>query len=153
LIEDKIPELDEEKSVAMNPVSEAIMEMLLRPLKLVDSSNQELSDKILASFTYHILSIEFVDAIKYFIIPALAESSDFPYLVLLNFLCENYRKQVDLQNTILIDIEDEPTDKKGKDCDERVAPIYSSFLLYSILRLDQNHLGEEGDWMFFFFLF
>jgi ubiquitin-protein ligase E3 C len=138
LIEEKIPELDEERVTPMNPVAETIMQLLLRPLKLVESANDELSRLILGSFAYHILSLELLDAIRFFIIPALAEHDDFPFLILLNYLSHIHRQQVELKNTILIDIDEQPTRK------DRVPtqPAFSSFLLYAILRLDHRHLAR-----------
>lgn len=91
---------------------------------------------ILSSFARHILSQEFTDPIKYFILPALSSVPNFPYNLLIQFLAEFQRSKSD--DVMIVDGTDYYSDKISPEEE----PIYSPYLLYSVLVMDRLHLGE-----------
>uniref|UniRef100_A0A336MWB4 Ubiquitin-protein ligase E3C n=1 Tax=Culicoides sonorensis TaxID=179676 RepID=A0A336MWB4_CULSO len=128
LIQEKIPILDDDDNYS-SPIGEAILQMLVRPLKLIDLGSEELTEEILQSFTLTILSQEFSEQIKYFIIPELAKRGDFPFVPWINYLAKLHKKYMDYKNSILIDVS---SDQER----EREIEQFSTFLLYSLLKFD-----------------
>lgn len=91
---------------------------------------------ILSSFARHILSQEFTDPIKYFILPALSTVPNFPYNLLIKFLAEFQQSKTD--DVMIVDGTDFYRDRISRDEE----PIYSPYLLYSVLVMDRLHLGK-----------
>lgn len=137
LMQEKIPILDEDDNYS-SPIGEAILQMLLRPLKLIDLGSEELREEILQSFTTTILSQEFSEQIKYFIIPQLAKQDDFPFVPWINYLAKLHQKHMHHKNMILIDVS---TDHEK----ERELKQFSTFLLYSLLKLDRLVFSHSND--------
>lgn len=128
LIQERVPVLDEEDNYS-SQIGEEILQMVLRPLRLIDMASEDLNNIILKSFISTFLSKEFTEQIKYFIIPQLAKQDDFPFVPLINYIAAMYQRHIDYQNTILIDI----------GCGQRKNVEYeqfTTFLLYSILKVD-----------------
>lgn len=161
LIEEKIPAIDEDTTSIPNPIADALLQMLLRPLKLLPTSNEMFNKNILQSFTFHILSPAFSDQVKHYIVPSLARSGVFPYMCLLRYIAEEYQLRLDYQNTILIDIDDEMDDgvasttvttkagessagasKKPRMNREKETLVLSSSLLYCVMKLGDDELGK-----------
>lgn len=92
---------------------------------------------ILSSFARHILSQEFTDPIKYFILPALSNVPNFPYNLLIKFLAEFQQSKAN-DDVMIVDGTDFYSDKISRDEE----PLYSPYLLYSVLVMDRLHLGE-----------
>ncbi|KAF7386370.1 hypothetical protein HZH68_013502 [Vespula germanica] len=86
LIDEKVPPMLQSSSVAPTPISKCLLNMLLRPLQLVFYLEQKNGHYvlILQEFCKNILSPRLSSAIKMFIIPALAEFPEFPYIQLIN---------------------------------------------------------------------
>ncbi|XP_047364383.1 ubiquitin-protein ligase E3C [Vespa velutina] len=86
LIDEKVPPMLQSSSNAPTPISKCLLNMLLRPLQLVSFLEQRNGHYILIlqEFCKNILSQKLSSAIKMFIIPALAEFSEFPYIQLIN---------------------------------------------------------------------
>lgn len=166
LIEEKIPAVDEDTITIPNPIADALLQMLLRPLKLLPTSNEAFNKNILQSFTFHILSPAFSDQVKHYIVPSLAKSGDFPYICLIRYIAEEYQLRLDYQNTILIDIDDEMDDgaatattktmattggesstvsasKKPRRNLEKETLVLSSSLLYCVMRLGDEEFGKS----------
>lgn len=129
LIQEKIPILDDDDNYS-SPIADAILQMLVRPLRLIDLGSEELREEILQSFTSKILSQEFSEQIKYFIIPQLAKQDDFPFVPWINYLAKLHKKHTDHKNMILIDV----TSDHDKN---REQEQFSTFLLYSLLKFDR----------------
>nr|XP_019541237.2 ubiquitin-protein ligase E3C [Aedes albopictus] len=165
LIEEKIPAVDEDTITIPNPIADALLQMLLRPLKLLPTSNEAFNKNILQSFTFHILSPAFSDQVKHYIVPSLAKSGDFPYICLIRYIAEEYQLRLDYQNTILIDIDDEMDDgpatattktmattggesstvsasKKPRRNLEKETLVLSSSLLYCVMRLGDEEFEK-----------
>ncbi|KAL9703153.1 hypothetical protein quinque_006671 [Culex quinquefasciatus] len=153
LIEEKIPPVDEDTTTIPNPIAEALLQMLLRPLKLLPTANETFNASILQSFSFHILSPDFSAQIKHYIVPALAASTDFPYISLVRFIAEEYQGRLDYQNTILVDIDDEmdgggvtaestPVSKKARKNPDQESLQLSSSLLYSVMKLGENQFDK-----------
>ncbi|XP_055601145.1 ubiquitin-protein ligase E3C [Uranotaenia lowii] len=158
LIEEKIPAPDEDTATIQNPIADALLQMLIRPLKLLPTNNATFDKSIMQSFVFHILSPEFSRQIRYYILPALANSDEFPYTALIRYLAEEYQSRLDYQNTILIDIDDEmdgsvfsgnlgsgSSSKKPRKNFEKEILDLTSFLLYSVMRLGENKLDKIDD--------
>lgn len=157
LIEEKIPSIDEDTTTIPNPIADALFQMLLRPLKLLPTANSSFNRSILQSFTFHILSQDFSDQIKHYIVPSLAKNSDFPYIALIQYISEEYQTILDYQNTILIDIDDEmdgggisavestaggSSSKKARKNLDQETLLLSSSLLYSVMKLGDDQFEK-----------
>ncbi|XP_058458874.1 ubiquitin-protein ligase E3C [Malaya genurostris] len=152
LIEDKIPPIDEDTTELPNPVGDALLQMLLRPLKLIPTANESFNASIMQSFCFYMLSPDFSNQIKHYIVPSLAKSFDFPYISLIHYIADEYQVRLDYQNTILIDIDDEMTDggsmmakragenssKKPRKSRQNESLLFTSSLLYTAMKLSEN---------------
>lgn len=134
LIQEKIPILDDDDNYS-SPIGDAILQMLVRPLKLIDLGSEQLQEEILQSFTSKILSQEFSEQIKYFIIPQLAKQDDFPFVPWINYLAKLHKKHTHHKNMILIDVSSDH--EKNRDEEQ-----FSTFLLYSLLKFDRLIFGK-----------
>lgn len=126
---ERIPSIDEDDNYH-SPIGDAIIQMLMRPLRLIEMSNEELIEKILTSFCHYILCHEYSSQIRYFVIPQIAKQQNFPFIQMLEIIANIRQKEIEYRKTILVDIE--PEKKSKKDVVE-----FSSFLLHAILTLDQ----------------
>ncbi|XP_058832317.1 ubiquitin-protein ligase E3C [Topomyia yanbarensis] len=156
LIEEKIPPIDEDTTVLPNPIGDALLQMLLRPLKLIPTANERFNASILQSFCFYILSPNFSDQIKHYIVPSLAKNADFPYITLVRYIADEYQVRLDYQNTILIDIDDEMDDggsvaasrggesasKKLRKSRENETLLLTSSLLYAVMKLGENQFDN-----------
>lgn len=129
MLEDKInaETYIEITTMPRNEMSKVILEMIERPLKLVNNSQNDtvFDSKILASFTNEILSQGSNSTISNFIIPSLALKQDFPFIKMINFLHEVYlKKNQNEQSKLYCNIK------------------FNGYLLYAILHLDVNFLDE-----------
>lgn len=135
MIEEKINDgtYDEITTTPRTEISKVILEMIERPLKLVNDSqyDDEFDAKILGSFANEILSKDSNYTICNFIIPSLASKIHFPFIKLIKFLFEVHQKreQVDKNNF---------GERKKSANDIK----FNGYLLYSILHLDVNFLDE-----------
>uniref|UniRef100_A0A182P9B5 Ubiquitin-protein ligase E3C n=1 Tax=Anopheles epiroticus TaxID=199890 RepID=A0A182P9B5_9DIPT len=159
LIEEKLPAIDEDTTTLANPIADALFEMLLRPLQLIDPDARDtLSRQILQSFTFNVLSPQLSDQVKHFVLPALGERADFPYWTLVRCTADEYQGQLDYRSTILVDLTDESataigsgtrtiaTPKKArKDQVQDEKLRLTSSLLYSLLKLDEHHIDETSN--------
>lgn len=94
MIEEKIPPMVEPSAVPPTPIAKCIMDMIKRPLKLVhhlDNSaetskrtSDEFSVFVLSKLCESVLSPKMSEPIKMFIVPALGEFQEFPYVQLIN---------------------------------------------------------------------
>lgn len=129
----------EETITPANQISETLFQMLERPLSIIKvTTNIGFQVKLLDSFAREILAKTFSKTIMYFIIPRLAANPEFPFIQLLQFLSDTYENEQEDKRTILVDLTDEIASSKSKKADFE----FSSFLLYSILKLDSLFLGE-----------
>lgn len=88
LIDAKVPPMLQSSSIAPTPISKCLLDMLLRPLQIVSYMDQrnEHYILILQEFCNNILSPKLSSSIKMFIIPALAEFPEFPFVQLINYI-------------------------------------------------------------------
>lgn len=142
MLEEKVPPLDEPVLTAPNSISETLLHMILQPLKLINSYTG-FSQHILSSFIEYIISPEFSNPIRYFIIPCLANYAEFPFLHFIKFLVQsiyNVDDDTSITNPQNIDAtsptSSQTTTKKHTDL------FTSSFLLNAVLKLDQLHLDK-----------
>ncbi|KAM7341804.1 ubiquitin-protein ligase E3C [Cochliomyia hominivorax] len=165
LLEQKCPPLDGETLHPPNQFSEAIFQLMLRPLLLANKAASGFSygNIICQSFTKHILALPFTDCIRYFLIPCFAECSEFPFEYLLKTLQQCTRKQlpekmqIDSSPVVTftgasaaeslkpISNSTSPSEKK-KDIEDKSrepgAKIFTTFLLHSLLMLDRKQLDS-----------
>ncbi|XP_058118357.1 ubiquitin-protein ligase E3C [Anopheles ziemanni] len=150
LIEEKVPSIDTDTTTMPHPIADALFDMLLRPLKLVQPDPLDaLSRQILQSFTFNVLSSTLSDQMKHFILSTLGEREDFPYWTLVRCIADEYQAQLDRRSAILIDLTDDLTRKSGtpkkarrnQSKDERLR--LTSSLLYAFLKLDERHTADK----------
>lgn len=152
LLEEKVPPLYDVVLSPPNSMSETLLHMIQHPLKLLTASNLMSSsattasignncvELIISSFVDEILVPEFSPPIQLFIIPCLANQSEFPFLHLLKYFSElitivnNYEMEeaynVDAHQPLVINDIVRDAIKKAKS-------FGSSFLFNAFLHLDQ----------------
>jgi len=85
LLDEKVPPMVEATSVAPTPISKCLLDMIKRPVDLISyiHHNDNFSILVLQKLCSSIFSPRLSDSIRMFIIPALAEFKDFPYVHLI----------------------------------------------------------------------
>ncbi|XP_055923583.1 ubiquitin-protein ligase E3C [Eupeodes corollae] len=134
ILEEKCPPLDGETLHAPNQVTEALFQMIMRPLVLVNRGFRY-GKVICQSFNEHILSKSFSDPIRNYILPCLAEQPEFPFKDILRSL----EPLIPVATLLEGGVDKMQVDGDDRDRDDG-NPIFSSFLLNSILILDRNQL-------------
>lgn len=133
MLDDKINEntYDEVTTKPRTEISKVILEMIWRPLKLVNelSADGDFDAKILASFSKEILVRDPNLTIVNFVIPSLALEGKFPLAKLLNFLYDVHMSGREAYNN-------NSGEKLGKSIK------FNGFLLNAILKLDVNYLDD-----------
>lgn len=139
MLDAKVPPLDGPVRVAPNSISETLLQMIVHPLKLVDSCTG-CSRLILGSFVEQILAPTFSDPVRLFVIPCLAADPLFPFLQLNQFLISVVGQPVVRPNNVNHMDVDENTDPV-KIAEDSLAStlIGSAFLLNAMLSLDGIH--------------
>lgn len=124
---------DEITTMPKTEMSKVILEMIERPLKLVNDLNydEEFDSKILASFVVEILSKDSNYTICNFIIPSLASKPCFPFVKLINFLYNVHQKVTETDNN-----------NRGEGRKSFRHVNFNGYLLYAILHLDVNYLDQ-----------
>lgn len=130
MIDEKVPPLYEPVVSPPNALSETLYQMIMQPLKLVKSLNG-CSKQIMLAFIESVMSCEFSDPIKYFVIPSLANNPTFPFILLIKYLAETI-ECVDM---------DDMTDTSDT-TQQSVESMTTSYLLNALLKLDRLHQDE-----------
>lgn len=143
MLNEKVPDgtYDVLSTRPYNEMSRVLLEMIDRPLKLVNtfSADPNFDTKILSSFTSEILTKDFTSTISNFIVPALGSQPDFPFIKLIRFLH-------DVHMQTLHNSECFPTDLSAYNnnhCDSSLSHKdirFNGYLLYSVLKLDSKFL-------------
>lgn len=129
MIDDKVPPLYEPIVSPPNALSDTLLQMIIQPLKLVNSLNG-CSKQIIMAFIESFLASEFSDPIKFFVIPSLANNQTFPFILLVKYLAEAI-DCVDMD-----ELADPTGTQQGK------TSIATSYLLNALFKLDRLHLDE-----------
>lgn len=129
MIDEKVPPLYEPIVLPPNALSDTLLQMVIQPLKLVNSLNG-CSKQIILSFIESFMSAEFSDPIKFFVIPSLANNPTFPFMFLIKYLAEAI-ESVDME---------ELADPSG--IHQGQTSITTSYLLNALLKLDRLHQNE-----------
>uniref|UniRef100_T1PGI9 Ubiquitin-protein ligase E3C n=1 Tax=Musca domestica TaxID=7370 RepID=T1PGI9_MUSDO len=152
VLEIKCPPLDGEVLHPPNQFSEAIFQLMLRPLLLAKNSEAEFSYTVCLSFSRHILSLPSTDCIRNFLVPCFADCAEFPFEFIVRTL-QRYTKS-EVPEKMDVDARSMPTftgasstttnvsdNVKSKNA-ETIDPktIFSTFLLHSLLVLDRKQL-------------
>ncbi|CAD7088328.1 unnamed protein product [Hermetia illucens] len=122
ILEYKCPPLDGITTHPPNQFTDALYQMLIRPLILLNRGIAN-GTFISQSFVEHILAPKFSEPIQYFILPCLSQLKEFPFANLLIYL-ENAMTKMSIDN------------------DDNSFGELSTFVLYSVLTLDQIHLDK-----------
>lgn len=136
MLDDKINEntYDEVTTRPRTEISKVILEMILRPLKLVNELNadSDFDAKILASFTQEFLVRDPNFTIVNFVIPSLAIEGNFPLAKLLNFLYDVHMRDCEFYNN------------NNNFGEKKIGTNikFNGFLLNAILKLDVNYLDD-----------
>lgn len=85
MLDEKVPPLDGPVVHPPNSISATLLQMLMHPLKLVNSCTG-CSQLILASFIEEILVPKFSEPIRSFVLPCLARDLQFPFLYFIQYL-------------------------------------------------------------------
>lgn len=132
MIDEKVPPLYEPVVLPPNALSDTLLQMIIQPLKLVNSLNG-CSKQIILSFIENFMSSEFSDPIKFYVIPSLANNPTFPFIFLVKYLAEAI-ETVDM---------DELSDPSGTQ--QGRTSITTSYLLNALLKLDYLHQDELNE--------
>ncbi|XP_055372353.1 ubiquitin-protein ligase E3C [Condylostylus longicornis] len=142
ILENKCPPLDGETTQPPNQLCRALFEMILWPMQLVKNNEHMYCE----SFAKYILSPEFSEPIRYFILPSLATRRDFPFSQLINCLgsklCNRNLQKMDIDDQELFTHSNNNNTKFVKN--ESNTELFSSFLLNSIFILDTDVLDQLG---------
>lgn len=153
LLDDKCPPLDGETLHAPNPLSEALLQLLLRPLAVARRLPVgEQSQLFCRNFISEILAMPHTEPLRYFVLPCLAESAEFPFALLLHSLhgmLEMTISDVSLPESIAAVDENKHNSlfygiiqsSEVKQAKRQPREVFSSFLLNSLLILDRKQLG------------
>lgn len=140
MLNEKVPDCtyDVETIRPHNEISRVLLEMIQRPLKLVNtfSADPSFDSKILASFTTEILTKDFTSTVGNFVVPSLGSQLDFPFIKLIRFLHD-----VQLQALKNREVPCE----NNNNCEVAAAykgVKFNGYLLYSILKLDSKFLDD-----------
>ncbi|XP_017478556.1 PREDICTED: ubiquitin-protein ligase E3C [Rhagoletis zephyria] len=154
LLETKCPPLDGETLHAPSPFADAIFQLMLRPLLLKNKI-----PVIYEEFSKHILAKPFSDPIRNYVLPSMAECSDFPFYQLIQMLqhliCsqKSEEMQVDITSattsspstiTGASSLPHRATAQStltGENLDTQHSELFSSYLFNAILILDRKHIG------------
>lgn len=129
MIDEKVPPLYEPVVSPPNALSDTLIQMVVQPLKLVNSLNG-CSKQIILSFIECFMSGEFSDPIKFFVIPSLAINPTFPFMFLIKYLAEAI-ESVDME-----ELADPSGAQQGR------TSITTSYLLNALFKLDRLHQNE-----------
>lgn len=85
LLDEKVPPMAEVTSVAPTPISKCLLDMIKRPVDLISYVNHKetFSTLVLRELCGSVFSPRLSDPIRMFVVPALAEFKDFPYIQLI----------------------------------------------------------------------
>lgn len=143
MLSEKIPEgtYDVVSLRPHNEMSRVLLEMIERPLKLVNSFSTDpaFDSKILSSFTTEMLTKDFNSTISNFIIPSLGAQVDFPFIKLIRFLHDSFMQSA--HEVTMIDLTMD-NNNHGEVLQARPTVTFNCYLLYSILKLDSKFLDE-----------
>lgn len=143
MLDEKVPPLDGPVTVPPNSISETLLQMIVHPLKLVDSCTG-CSRFILISFVEQILMPSFSDPIRSFVLPCLAIDPNFPFLHLIQFLLSVVSQRPAAPTDNNMDTDQAPLDDTNT-TEEELSKKFtgSAFLLNSLLTLDVNRQQQE----------
>jgi len=85
LLDEKVPPMAEMTSVAPTPISKCLLDMIKRPVDLISYVNhrENFSTLVLRELCRSVFSPRLSDPIRMFVVPALAEFKDLPYIQLI----------------------------------------------------------------------
>jgi ubiquitin-protein ligase E3 C len=131
ILNSKIPEhaYEFETIKPSNEISRTILEMIERPLRLVNIGNNiEFSHQVISLFIAEILLSDFNFCTSNFIIPSLAKFPEFPYIQFVRTIETALNINSSMCNKKFID-----RLRNGN---------VNAFLLYSVIKLDENKYDE-----------
>lgn len=149
LMDTKVPTLYDDVLSPPNAISETLLHMIQHPLKLLrpldPTSNTELANLIVSSFIQEILVPPYSTSIQWFLIPCLANNTDFPFLYLIQFLgklVSNEEDIIESGNVETASASTIPMDKSHLNYSSLLQIFDSSYLLNALLKLDSIHFDQ-----------
>lgn len=156
MLDEKVPPLDGPVFVPPNAISQTLLQMIVHPLKLINSCTG-CSQQILGSFIEQIIAPEFSDPIKSFVLPCLSNDPQFPFLHFIQYLGKTIYNNNNSN--------DESSGSSQMETDAMAATphsvtsaaaskapcivtnnLYTSpFLLYALLTLDRLHFNRLAE--------
>lgn len=144
MLNEKIPDgtYDQETTRPHNEISQVLLEMIGRPLKLVNifSDDPPFDSKILASFTVEILTKDFTSTVGNFIVPSLGSQCDFPFIKLIRFLHDVHLEAMRNSDNFCDLTGDNNNHYVSKRAHSNIK--FNGYLLFSLLKLDAKFLDE-----------
>lgn len=147
LFEEKCPPLYDVVLSPPNSISETLLQMIQHPLRLMSTTitapnvglmtdgriSKECFTLILSSFVEEILVPVYTKSIQLFVIPCLANSVEFPFLHLLQYLSD-----------LIVQSYTDQNDENAIICDSKIsnAVFHSSYVFHSFLTLDRLYLNR-----------
>lgn len=142
MLNEKIPAdtYDAETTRPHNEISRVLLEMIERPLKLVNtfSADAVFDTKILSSFTIEILTKDFTSTISNFIVPALGLQIDFPFIKLIRFLHDVHMQTLTGNESFPMNPETFNNNFEVSHSQPNIR--FNGYLLHSILKLDSKFI-------------
>lgn len=156
LMDAKVPTLYDDVLSPPNAISETLLHMIQHPLKLLRPlddasnalaapSNTELAKLIVSSFIQEILVPPYSTSVQWFLIPCLANNTDFPFLYLIQFMGELIASEESATEAYDADTATASSTAIGSPCsnDSGLFSIFdSSYLLNALLKLDSIHFDQ-----------
>ncbi|EDV37490.1 uncharacterized protein Dana_GF11384 [Drosophila ananassae] len=150
LLDEKCPPLDGETLHAPSPLADALLQLLLRPLVVARRASaggqvSSMSLSVCQNFVRDILATPHTDPLRYFVLPCLAQSSEFPFDLLIRSLVDA------LESAMPVDSDNISSRRSflfhGVEAGHRpqaqpIEVLFSSFLLNSLLVLDRRQLAQ-----------
>lgn len=168
LLEEKVPPLYDVCQIPPNSISDTLLQMIQHPLRLMSGANrrsttidndqttnqslisEECVTLILSSFVEEILAPEYTKPIRLFVIPCLANNTEFPFTHLLQYLSDLIETESAMQTKLMLAQQTNEysisSDSLGSSSMARqsikaVDSVFnSSFLFHSFVTLDQLQL-------------
>ncbi|EDW74671.1 uncharacterized protein Dwil_GK15782 [Drosophila willistoni] len=155
LLDEKCPPLDGETLHAPNPLAEALLQLLERPLSVAQrafsTGNQNMQimpQDFCQKFIKDILSMPYTDPIRYFVLPCLAEWPEFPFGLLMRSLFVLLEECSLGSASASLDVASSrrsflfSTAQQGQNLSQSIRETFlSSYLLNSLLILDRRQLA------------
>ncbi|ALC41873.1 CG3356 [Drosophila busckii] len=154
LLDEKCPPLDGETLHAPSPLADALLQLLLRPLAVAKRLPAGMHTQLFCrKFISDILAMPYTESIRFFVLPCLAESADFPFALLMQALLAQLEASTASAAAAEATMLDEaqrhimfyganPVGDASQCKTQKRDTLFTSYLLNSLLVLDRKQLAS-----------